>query len=363
MNCHFPQNDIARAEAECIAKTDLQYIVPTDGSPLRGLIQDHVDAGVKLTCKDTFLEKWEYQQLMFACLSSLTGLELLQSDVDIEMLPPAIRKPRELWTGKQVISTLLQHLRRGKDGESYSTEILPGISVERKAKTPNVAFGDAMKEHLVIIRDGELLRGILDKSAFGATDHSLVHGVYEAYGPTKAGLLLNAFGRLFTAYIQYYSGHSCRMEDLILKKEVDAARKELVQVCLFHNVHQLFLSNVLCFSSLSSFAHLLSQTAYNRGSRAAKAWADSDGGKVEIPALDSIPNVDKPLKPVEAATAASKIAELLSGEDGKDNAASLDSYMQSQLNPLASGIIKKCLPNGLEVPFPQNVRSYLPYNK
>lgn len=97
------------------------------------------------------------------------------------------------------------------------------------------------------------------------------------------------------------------------------------------------------------------QKSYNRGSRAAKAWADSDGGKVEIPDLDTITNVDKPLKPVEAATTASKIAELLSGEDGKDNAASLDSYMQSQLNPLASKIIKQCLPNGLAVPFPRNV--------
>jgi|AntRauTorckE5430_2_1112549.scaffolds.fasta_scaffold03135_2 hypothetical protein len=33
--------------------------------------------------------------------------------------------------------------------------------------------------------------------------------------------------------------------------------------------------------------------------------------------------------------------------------------MQSQLNPLASEIIKKCLPNGLEVPFPQNVSSII----
>jgi DNA-directed RNA polymerase I subunit RPA1 len=233
MNAHFPQNDLARAECEVIAKTDLQYIVPTDGSPLRGLIQDHVDAGVKLTSKETFLEKAEYQQLLFACLSSLSGLELIRSDADIEMLPPAIRKPRELWTGKQMISTLLHHLRKGKDGDPTSTDILPGISVERKAKTPNFAFGDAMKEHLVIIRDGELLRGILDKAAFGATDMSLVHGVYEAYGPTKAGLLLNSLGRLFTAYLQYYSGHSCRMEDLILTPKADEERRKLVEVIVY----------------------------------------------------------------------------------------------------------------------------------
>ena len=91
------------------------------------------------------------------------------------------------------------------------------------------------------------------------------------------------------------------------------------------------------------------------GSRAAKAWADSDGGKVEIQPIRDQPNFDKPLKPVESAATAAKIAELLSGEEAKGNSASLDSYMQSQLNPLASDIIKLCLPHGLQVPFPTNV--------
>ena len=31
--------------------------------------------------------------------------------------------------------------------------------------------------------------------------------------------------------------------------------------------------------------------------------------------------------------------------------------MQSQVNPLASSIIKLCLPDGLAVPFPENVRT------
>jgi DNA-directed RNA polymerase I subunit RPA1 len=230
MNCHFPQSDLARAEAEYIAKTDLQFIVPTDGSPLRGLIQDHVVAGVKLTKRDTFLEKWEYQQLLFAALASLPRLEVIRSDADIELMPPAIVKPKPLWTGKQVISTLLNHLRKGNDRDGHTSEPFAGISTERKAKTPGSAFGDEQEEHLVIIRDGELLRGVLDKAAFGATDFCLVHAVYEAYGPAKAGLLLNSLGRLFTAYLQYFSGHSCRMEDLVLTKESDAVRRNLIDV-------------------------------------------------------------------------------------------------------------------------------------
>jgi DNA-directed RNA polymerase I subunit RPA1 len=324
MNVHYPQNDLARAEAQYIARTDLQYIVPTDGTPLRGLIQDHVVGGVKMTKKDTFFEKWEYQQLLFAALASLPGLEIIRSDMEFQLLPPAIIRPRELWTGKQVISTLLLHLRRGSDRDSDKMTNLPGLSMERKSKTPETAFGIDQEEHLVLVRNGELLRGVLDKAAFGATDFSLVHATFEAYGPDKAGILLSSLGRLFTAYIQFYAGHSCRMEDLVLTKAADKERRDLVH------------------------------RAYDLGARAAKAWADSEGGKVPIPPVSDKDGSVEPLKPVEAASTSAKIGQLLSGNEGKENFAALDGYMQGQLNPLSSEIVKKCLPHGLAVPFPYN---------
>ncbi|CAG8800417.1 8820_t:CDS:2, partial [Racocetra persica] len=68
MNMHFPQNEIARAEAFLIGSTSRQYLGPTSGSPLRGLIQDHVVAGVWMTCKDTFFTKADYQQIVFSAL-------------------------------------------------------------------------------------------------------------------------------------------------------------------------------------------------------------------------------------------------------------------------------------------------------
>ena len=45
MNLHMVQSELARAEGYHIAGTDHQYIVPTNGKPLRGLIQDHVVMG------------------------------------------------------------------------------------------------------------------------------------------------------------------------------------------------------------------------------------------------------------------------------------------------------------------------------
>ena len=39
MNVHFPQDEISRAEAYNIVNANEQYIVPTSGDPIRGLIQ------------------------------------------------------------------------------------------------------------------------------------------------------------------------------------------------------------------------------------------------------------------------------------------------------------------------------------
>eukprot|EP00953_Heterococcus_sp_UTEX-ZZ885_P021155 11810-Heterococcus_DN1.PRE.1 len=101
INCHLPQNELAVAEANLIAFTNEQYSAPTDGKPLRGLIQDSVDGGVKMCSRDTFLTKEEFQQLIFQALAGLPGLEIAPPNTNIVTPLPVIMKPRELWTGKQ----------------------------------------------------------------------------------------------------------------------------------------------------------------------------------------------------------------------------------------------------------------------
>lgn len=39
MNVHFPQDDISRAEAYNIVNANKQYVKPTNGFPIRALIQ------------------------------------------------------------------------------------------------------------------------------------------------------------------------------------------------------------------------------------------------------------------------------------------------------------------------------------
>lgn len=58
----------------------------------------------------------------------------------------------------------------------------------------------------VVIREGELLVGVLDKAHYGSSAYGLVHCCYELYGGQTSGKLLSCLARLFTAYLQLYRG-------------------------------------------------------------------------------------------------------------------------------------------------------------
>ena len=102
-----------------------------------------------------------------------------------------------------------------------------GLNLNAKTKVPGTLWGEGSGEGKVVFMDGDLLCGILDKSAFGASDYGLVHSVYEVYGAKTAGELLGILSRLFTKFLQH-RGFTCRMDDLALTAGGNARRRELL---------------------------------------------------------------------------------------------------------------------------------------
>ncbi|CAI5473489.1 unnamed protein product, partial [Closterium sp. Yama58-4] len=93
MNVHLPQDALGRAEAYSIVDADLQYILPTNGLPARGLIQDHIIAATLLTSPGTLLTRTENKGTAAA----------------ITMPPPAVLKPQpqlQLLTERQQAMTM-----------------------------------------------------------------------------------------------------------------------------------------------------------------------------------------------------------------------------------------------------------------
>ena len=203
MNMHFPQNEIARAEALQIADTDHQYLAATAGKPLRGLIQDHLSMGVWLTNRDTFFDREDYYQLLYGCLRPEDNQTVSER---IETVPPTIVKPRPMWTGKQIITTVLKNITPATH---------PGLTLLGKSQTSGERWGENSEEDVVIFQAGELLCGILDKAQLGPSGGGFIHSVYEAYGHTIAGKLLSILGRLLTKLLNMRA-FSCGIADLLL---------------------------------------------------------------------------------------------------------------------------------------------------
>ncbi|KAF8897740.1 hypothetical protein BD779DRAFT_1608262 [Infundibulicybe gibba] len=293
MNIHFPQNQVARAEAMMIANTDNQYLVPTSGNPLRGLIQDHVVAGVWMTSQDTFFSREEYFQLLYGALRPEDDSHL---NSRLVTLPPTIWRPKPLWTGKQVISTILKNI---------TPDHLDGLNLNAKTKVPGHLWGGDSQEDKVIFVDGELLCGVLDKAAFGATDYGLVHSVYELYGAGTAGRLLGVLSRLFTKFLQHRA-FTCRMDDLALTPAGNARRAELL----------------------------------DKGKE-----LGTEGAIENFPSLSSTPTG-------EMRAALTALLQDVLRDDSK--MAGLDMTVKTKLSKLTSSISDACMPGGLLRPFPHN---------
>uniref|UniRef100_A0A182YBR8 DNA-directed RNA polymerase subunit n=1 Tax=Anopheles stephensi TaxID=30069 RepID=A0A182YBR8_ANOST len=229
MNAHLPQNEVARAEACGFVAVPYQYLVPKDGTPLGGLIQDHIVSAVKLFIRGKFFNRDDYQQLVFQALSNKRG--------NIDLLPPSILKPVKLWSGKQVISTIIKN---------STPKGMPYINMVGKAKLNNKHWcvlparewqygGTPLKEtelseSEVLIRQGELLCGILDKNHFGATPYGLIHCMYELYGGVCSTTLLSSLSRLFTYYLQW-EGFTLGVRDILVRAKADKKRAKIIREC------------------------------------------------------------------------------------------------------------------------------------
>lgn len=291
MNMHFPQNEVARAEALQIADTDHQYLSGTAGKPLRGLIQDHISVSVALCNRDTFFNQGDYHQMVYNALRPESGHIVGER---IELVPPAIIKPVPRWTGKQIITTILKNMQPPNCG---------GLTMTAETSVKAEQWGTKSEEGVVLIQDGEFITGILDKSQIGPSSGGLIHAIHEVYGSAIAGKLLSSLGRLLTRYLNVRA-FSCGMDDLRLTKEGERARRE-----------ELKAANHLGLTVASDYVSL------------------SQNSNSEDPLL------------------LERMEEVVRDDNKQEG---LDLLMNQGSKDITDAIQKACIPNGLEKPFPKN---------
>ncbi|KAK2595112.1 hypothetical protein QQS21_007138 [Conoideocrella luteorostrata] len=291
MNMHFPQNEIARAEALQIADTDHQYLSGTQGKPLRGLIQDHISISITLCNRDTFFGRGDYHALVYSAIRPESGHIFGER---IQLMPPAIIKPVPRWTGKQVITTILKNIQPPNCG---------ALTMKGESQIKAEQWGPKSEEGSVLIQDGEFITGILDKSQIGQSSGGLIHAIHEIYGPASAGKLLSALGRLLTRYLNARA-FSCGVDDLRLTPKGEKSRRQALQP-----VDRMGLEIASNYVSLKD-----------------------------------TPDPDNPLL-------LERLEEVLRDDTKQEG---LDLLMNAGTRDITDKVQKACMPSGLEKPFPQN---------
>ncbi len=157
MNLHIPQTEEARAEAEILMQVQTQIVSPRYGLSIIGCNQDAISGNYILT--------------KYLTLPRRQAIDLLAS-VGIDDFSRLPRK--ETLTGHEVFSMVLP----------------PDFSFHGKPRSEK-------PEHIaatVEIKDGMLLKGILDKNNLGSGKGLLLRTIHKQYGPDETVRIL---GRIY----------------------------------------------------------------------------------------------------------------------------------------------------------------------
>ncbi len=192
MNLHVPQSEEARAEAILLMRVQDQLISPRYGGPIIGGLRDFITGAYLLTKDDTVLDQHD-----FANLAMLGGYRGAMPE------PDADGPDGPTYTGKQLFSLFLP------DDFNYTM-------------TSKWSKGTVGLEKDIVIKNGQLMEGVIDKSAIGAEEpESVLHRLAKDYDNVTAKNFLNSILIIVKQFITHY-GFSYGYGDL----EISPAKRQ-----------------------------------------------------------------------------------------------------------------------------------------
>ncbi|KAG8834185.1 DNA-directed RNA polymerase II subunit rpb1 [Serendipita sp. 400] len=201
MNLHVPQSEETRAELSQIAWVPRQIVSPQANKPVMGIVQDTLCGIRKFTLRDTFID-WVQVQNILLWLPEWNGI----------VPTPTILKPKPLWTGKQILSMCIPR----------------GINVLRM---PEVRTGHVFAppaDDGMMIENGDIIFGVVDKKTVGASQGGLVHVVFREKGPEICRDLFSGL-QLIVNYWLFHNGFSIGIGDTIADPRTMQGVSERIQ--------------------------------------------------------------------------------------------------------------------------------------
>lgn len=217
MNLHVPQTEEARTEALLLMTVQNNLCTPKNGEILVASTQDFLTSSFLITRKDTF-----YDRSTFSLICSYMG-----DGMDpIDLPTPAIIKPVELWSGKQLFSILLRphanvrvYVNLTVKEKNYGSK-LDDREREFKTMCPDDGF--------VYFRNSELISGQLGKVTLGnGNKDGLFSVLLRDYKSDAAASCMNRLAKLSARWIGNH-GFSIGIDDVQPKDKLIKGKEETI---------------------------------------------------------------------------------------------------------------------------------------
>ena len=227
MNIHAPQTLMACADAKILMNVKQNFSAPKAAEPLVVPLQDFITSIYTLTNKNVFLTKMEITQL--ACYMG-DGIDT------IELPMPAILKPIQLWTGKQVFSLILRPNSKktmvgneGGCGNTAGTRITewPLLNLSCKARNCRLEHPMDPWDGYVVINNSELMCGNICKGTLGSSLNGLFFRLIKDFGCDMTGKIMYRLAKIASRYLQL-RGFSIGMSDVTPTKKLLIEKNKLL---------------------------------------------------------------------------------------------------------------------------------------
>ncbi|TPX48240.1 DNA-directed RNA polymerase [Synchytrium endobioticum] len=221
MNLHLPQTEEARAEAAQLMATKHNLVTPRNGQPLIAANQDFITAGYFTSQRNAFFTRAEFCQM---CMFFTNGY------VHLDLPPPAIIKPRPLWSGKQIWSMLLRPNKETKVFVNLETKCRNHEKPKQKMKNGG-DFHLSMdpSDNYLVIHNSDLMCGTVDKAIIGAeSKRGIFYVLLRDYGPDIAAEAMNRVAKLGARFLGN-RGFSIGIDDVQASEALLKERARVVE--------------------------------------------------------------------------------------------------------------------------------------
>lgn len=211
MNLHVPQTEEARTEALMLMSVQNNLCTPKNGDILVASTQDFLTSSFLITRKDTF-----YDRASFSLMCSYMG----DATEAIDLPTPAILKPVELWTGKQLFSVLVR--------PNANMRVFVNLIVMEKNYSKS---GETMccNDGCVYFRNSELLSGQIGKATLGnGNKNGLFTVLLRDYNTHAAASCMNRLAKLSARWIGNH-GFSIGIDDVQPGARLTAQKEERIR--------------------------------------------------------------------------------------------------------------------------------------